>query len=154
MNTHIAPSKVRHWLIHMTIASAALVTIAWTSPLHADSQDRFASGQRANIVVAGSTRSFLVRFEEPFDHAQARVELVTPESTRVLHARLNSAPNTLFVALGALPAGSYQLRWAVRTAHGAVEQDGVLFTVAPTEPPRGRGNMIVSLRGIDGGKEH
>ena len=59
-------------------------------------------------------------------------------------------PNTLFVAVGVLPAGSYQLRWAVRTASGAVERGTIPFTVGPAEGPQETDSLIVSMQDTNG----
>ncbi|MCW2242066.1 copper resistance protein CopC [Azospirillum canadense] len=127
------------------VAPAALIAASIAALLPAGTG--FAQSPRtANVVAAGSARSFSVRFDEPFNHAQARVELVAPGSSRVLQPRLTSAPNTLFVAMGVLPAGHYQLRWAVQTASGAVERGGIPFTVAPPEGLQGTDGVMVSMQ--------
>ncbi|MCW2242446.1 copper resistance protein CopC [Azospirillum canadense] len=131
------------------VAPAALIAASVAALLPAGAGFAQSAGT-ATAVAAGPARSFSVRFEEPVNHAQARVELVTPESTRVLQPRLNSAPNTLFVAMGVLPAGRYQLQWAVRTASGAVERGGLPFTVAPADRPQETDGMIVSMQDTNG----
>jgi methionine-rich copper-binding protein CopC len=83
-----------------------------------------------NQIMTGSATSFSIRFDGPIDHAGSHLTLVTPNGTRSLRARLDSQPNTLFSAVGALPAGSYELRWEARAMDGEVTKGTIPFKVS------------------------
>ncbi len=83
-----------------------------------------------NEIMDGRATSFSIRFDGPVDHALSRLTLVTPHGTRALHARLDSAPNTLFTAVGDLPPGSYELRWEARSMDGEISQGTIPFAVS------------------------
>jgi methionine-rich copper-binding protein CopC len=83
-----------------------------------------------NQIMNGSATSFSIRFDGPVAHGSARLTLVTPTGNRSLRARLGSEPNTLFTAVGALPPGSYELRWLVRGKDGAPSKGMIPFTVS------------------------
>jgi methionine-rich copper-binding protein CopC len=81
-------------------------------------------------IMNGRATSFSVRFDGPIDHAASRLTLVTPHGARSLRARLDSEPNTLFTAVGALPPGSYELRWEARAMDGEVSRGTIPFKVS------------------------
>ena len=71
-----------------------------------------------NQIMEGRANSFSIRFDGPVAHGSARLTLATPSGNRSLRARLGSEPNTLFTTVGALPPGTYELRWDVRAMDG------------------------------------
>jgi methionine-rich copper-binding protein CopC len=81
-------------------------------------------------IMDGRATSFSIRFDGPIDHAASRLTLVTPHGVRSLRARLNSEPNTLFTAVGTLPAGNYELRWEARAMDGEVSKGIIPFKVS------------------------
>jgi len=83
-----------------------------------------------NQIMEGKADAFSIRFDGPVNHASSRLTLVTPRGVRSLHARLDSEPNTLFANVGALPPGSYELRWEARSMDGQVTKGTIPFTVA------------------------
>ena len=82
-------------------------------------------------IMDGSATSFALRFDGPVDHASARLMLTGPAGSRALRARLDSEPNTLFAAVGRLPAGDYALDWQVKAPSGNTSKGRVPFHVAP-----------------------
>ena len=83
-----------------------------------------------NQIMDGTATSFSIRFDGPIDHVASHLTLVTPSGTRPLHARLDSEPNTLFSAVGALPPGSYELQWEARSMSGDVSKGTIPFKVS------------------------
>jgi methionine-rich copper-binding protein CopC len=81
-------------------------------------------------IMDGSARSFVVRFDQPVDHAAARLSLETPDGRRELKARLASRPSVLYAAVGKLEPGEYRLRWQVKDRQGAVHAGAIPFHVA------------------------
>lgn len=82
-------------------------------------------------IMNGSATSFALRFDGPVDHKSARLTLTGPGGSRALRARLDSEPNTLFAAVGRLPAGDYALDWQVKAPSGRISKGRVPFHVAP-----------------------
>jgi len=82
-------------------------------------------------TMDGRATSCSVRFDGPIDHAASRLTLITPHGVRTLRPRLDSEPNTLFTAVGALPPGSYELRWEARAMDGEVSKGTIPFKVSP-----------------------
>lgn len=82
-----------------------------------------------NEIMDGRATSFSIRFDGPIDHAGSRLTLITAHGNRILHSRLESEPNTLFTDVGALPGGSYELRWEARSMDGEVSKGSIPFTV-------------------------
>jgi methionine-rich copper-binding protein CopC len=81
-------------------------------------------------IMDGRAKTFSIRFDGPIDHAASRLTLVTPSGKRALHSRLESEPNTLFTNVGALPKGSYELRWEARSMDGEVSEGTIPFKVS------------------------
>jgi copper resistance protein C len=82
-------------------------------------------------IMDGSATSFALRFDGPVDHESARLMLIGPMGVRALRARLHSEPNTIFTAVGKLPAGDYELDWQVRVPSGHISEGRIPFHVAP-----------------------
>ena len=117
--------------IFTTIASTALVLASlWAPPCWARPMSVVGSFPMVNQIMTGTATSFAIRFDGPIDHVGSHLTLVTPRGTRSLRARLDSQPNTLFSAVGALPSGSYELRWEARALDGEVSRGMIPFKVS------------------------
>jgi methionine-rich copper-binding protein CopC len=84
-----------------------------------------------NEIMSGSTLAFALRFDQPIDHQLSGLSLVTPQGTRMLRARLDAEPNTLYSAVGQLAPGEYTLHWKARARDGQMLSGSVPFRVAP-----------------------
>jgi methionine-rich copper-binding protein CopC len=114
-----------------SVAAAVMVLAGvWVPPCWARPMTVVDSFPMINQIMTGSATSFAIRFDGPIDHAGSRLTLVTPKGTRSLRARLDSQPNTLFSAVGALPVGSYELRWEARAMDGEVTKGTIPFKVS------------------------
>ena len=106
----------------------AIATLPW-SGCWARSMTVVESYPMVNQIMEGKADAFSIRFDGPINHASSRMTLVTPKGIRPLHARLDSEPNTLFTNVGALPPGSYELRWEAQAKDGEVTKGIIPFTV-------------------------
>lgn len=111
------------------VLAFAVASLSW-SACWAGSMNVVGSFPMVNEIMDGRATSFSIRFDGPVDHATSRLTLVTPHGTRALHARLDSEPNTLFTAVGTLPAGRYELRWEARSMDGDVTKGTIPFEVS------------------------
>jgi methionine-rich copper-binding protein CopC len=80
-------------------------------------------------AMDGAARSFVVRFDQPVDHATARLVLETADGRRELKARLASRPSVVYAAVGRLVPGDYRLRWEVKDRYGVVHAGAIPFRV-------------------------
>ena len=111
------------------VLAFAVASLPW-SACWARPMSVMGSFPMVNEIMDGRATSFSIRFDGPVDHATSRLTLVTPHGTRALHARLDSEPNTLFTAVGTLPAGRYELRWEARSMDGDVTKGTIPFEVS------------------------
>jgi len=118
--------RVKTLIVALTFALASLPSAeSW-----ARSMSVVESYPMVNQIMVGKADAFTIRFDGPVNHASSRLTLVTPRGSRSLHARLDSEPNTLFTNVGALPPGSYELRWEAKALDGEVTKGIIPFTVA------------------------
>lgn len=117
--------RVKILIVALTFALASL---PWGASW-ARSMTVMESYPMVNQIMVGRADAFTIRFDGPINHASSHLMLVTPKGTRALHARLDSEPNTLFANVGALPPGSYQLRWEAQAMDGEVTKGIIPFTV-------------------------
>jgi methionine-rich copper-binding protein CopC len=118
-------TAIQGLILACVILIAPPVMPAWAKPMSV-----VGSFPMVNQIMEGRATSFSIRFDGPVAHGSARLTLVTPSGSRSLRARLGSEPNTLFTAVGTLPAGNYELRWQVRAMDGQ-RSDGVIpFSVS------------------------
>ena len=108
------PDRVKSLIMTLTFALASL---SW-STCWARSMSVVESFPMVDQIMDGRATSFSVRFDGPMYHAASRLTLVTPHGSRSLRARLDSEPNTLFAAVGALPPGSYEPQLEARAMDG------------------------------------
>jgi hypothetical protein len=89
------------------------------------------SAPAAHAITNGRGSEFFVRFDRPVDHVRSSLSIRRDgQLVERLQPRLESAPQVLFARAPTLPAGSYQLHWAVRTLAGVKEIQGdIPFTV-------------------------
>jgi methionine-rich copper-binding protein CopC len=89
----------------------------------------------ASVTTNGVTSGYVVRFGGPVDHEFSR--LLIMQDGRVLQTlpvRLDSAPNVLFARSRAMPPGTYELHWTVKSiTDRSISEGDAPFTV---EPPR------------------
>jgi methionine-rich copper-binding protein CopC len=147
----ITAGRMRRRPARMWIAAAFVAAISWWPAAHAQPQDVAHSRPVVTEVVDGPAVSFVIRFGELIDHERARVTLVMPGRTRMLRARLDSRPNTLFTAAGALPPGSYQLQWEVIEADSAVSRGAIHFVVTIADDAHGRDRVAVCVQTMTDG---
>jgi methionine-rich copper-binding protein CopC len=117
---------VKHLIMALTFAMASLL---W-SGCWARSMTVVESHPMVDEIMDGRATAFSIRFDGPVDHAASRLTLVTPHGVKSLRPRLDSEPNTLFANVGALPPGSYELRWEARSMDGQVSKGTVPFKVS------------------------
>lgn len=84
-----------------------------------------------NEIMQGSGLAFALRFDQPMDHQSSSLALVTPQGAKMLRARLDAEPNTLYSAVGRLAPGDYTLRWKARARDGQTLMGTIPFSVAP-----------------------
>jgi methionine-rich copper-binding protein CopC len=86
----------------------------------------------AETVIDGRNAQYVIRFDGPVNHRQARLEIIQGgKVVQELRPRLESEPNALVASAPALPPGRYVLRWSVRSAPNGEATDGeIRFTVA------------------------
>jgi len=106
-------------------ATSLLWSEGWARPMSV-----VQSYPMVNQIMDGTATSFAIRFDGPINHVTSRLTLLTPSGTRPLHPRLDSEPNTLFSAVGALPPGSYELQWEARSMSGEVSRGTIPFKVS------------------------
>jgi methionine-rich copper-binding protein CopC len=123
----------RRRAIYTAAAVAAAVILGWPQTGVADPMALVTSFPKANQTIGGKAASISLRFSGPIDHAASTLTLVAPDATRVLRARLDSRPNTLFAAAGNLRKGHYVLRWQVRGMDGSRASGEVPFEVGGGE---------------------
>lgn len=103
-------------------------------PAHAAEPMRLLdSAPRAQSTMDGPRQEFRVRFDGPVDHNGSRLTVLqNGRVVRTLRPRLGASPDTLYANAGGLPAGTYTLRWAVRSRRdGGMTDGGFDFTVRP-----------------------
>jgi methionine-rich copper-binding protein CopC len=86
---------------------------------------------KVNEIMQGSGLAFALRFDQPIDHQHSSLTLVTPRGAKMLRARLDAEPNTLYSAVGDLAPGEYTLRWKARGRDGHMLSGEIPFRVAP-----------------------
>jgi len=122
----LSPDRVKTLIVALTFAAS----LPWSAACWARSMSVVGSFPMVDQIMDGRATSFSIRFDGPIDHAASRLTLVTPHGVRSLRARLDSEPNTLFTAVGALPAGNYELRWEARAMDGEVSKGIIPFKVS------------------------
>jgi len=122
----LSPDRVKTLIVTLTFAAS----LPWSAACWARSMSVVGSFPMVDQIMDGRATSFSIRFDGPIDHAASRLTLVTPHGVRSLRARLDSEPNTLFTAVGALPAGNYELRWEARAMDGEVSKGIIPFKVS------------------------
>jgi methionine-rich copper-binding protein CopC len=113
-------------------ALSALAVIAVLPAARAEEDCRLMDSKpQANAVIEGRSSEFFVRFDRPVDHIRSTLSILRDgQLVERLQPRLESAPSVLFARAPTLPAGNYQLRWAVRTMTGdKVTQGDIPFAV-------------------------
>jgi methionine-rich copper-binding protein CopC len=87
----------------------------------------------ANGIIDQQPAQHFIRFAGPVDHYRASLIIMRDgRVVRVMHPRLDAAPEVLFGTAPALEAGAYELRWAVTSlTDGAVAEGSIAFTVRP-----------------------
>jgi methionine-rich copper-binding protein CopC len=112
--------------------AAALGTVSTTSLAGASAQAMGLVEQTpaVNEIMQGSGLAFALRFDQPIDHQRSSLGLVTPRGTKMLRARLDAEPNTLYSAVGQLAPGEYTLRWKARGRDGQMLTGKIPFRVA------------------------
>jgi methionine-rich copper-binding protein CopC len=85
---------------------------------------------QVNEIMQGPGLAFALRFDQPIDHEHSSLTLVTPRGSKVLRARLDAEPNTLYSAVGQLTPGEYTLRWKARGRDGQTLTGTIPFKVA------------------------
>jgi methionine-rich copper-binding protein CopC len=86
----------------------------------------------AETIIDGRNAQYLVRFDGPVDHRNARLEIIRDGKViEELHPRLDSAPDVLFASAPALSPGHYVFRWSVKSApDNEVTEGEIRFSVA------------------------
>lgn len=90
-----------------------------------------ASRPEANAVVPVPANLFEVRFNEPVNHYQSRLEILRDgQVVETLHPQLRTEPAIIAARSMPLPAGRYVLRWLVMSAFdGRVTEGTIPFSV-------------------------
>jgi len=111
------------------IGAALALTLA-AAPARAEARLE-ASVPQANSTVAAPVSLFEVRFNEPVNHYQSRVEILRDgQVLETLVPRLRTEPSIIAAQSAPLAAGRYELRWLVMSAFdGRVTQGTIPFTV-------------------------
>ena len=84
---------------------------------------------KSNDVEYGSLVRISLGFEAPVDHQKSMLTLKSARGDRQLRPRLESAPNYLFVSVGHLPPGDYELVWQALLSDGQHSRGAISFTV-------------------------
>lgn len=85
----------------------------------------------AESIIRGHHAEYVIRFDQPVDHAASRLEIT--QSGRVVQSLpflLDSAPDVLFASGEAPQPGHYLLHWQARSsADGTVANGDIPFSV-------------------------
>jgi methionine-rich copper-binding protein CopC len=110
-----------------------LLLLAFTQAAAARTMHVMNSMPAAEAVIQGGHAQYVVRFDGPVDHAQARLEILqNGQVVERLRPLLDSAPEVLFASAPALQAGRYVLHWSVKSMPDGDDSDGMIpFSVAP-----------------------
>lgn len=86
----------------------------------------------AEAVMHGDNAQYVVRFDGPVDHAEARLEILHHGQVIArLTPLFDSAVDVLSASSAALPPGHYVLHWSVRSVPDQDVSDGTIpFSVA------------------------
>jgi methionine-rich copper-binding protein CopC len=117
---------------HLAIVALSFMGLAARSQsAGADDVGVMQSTPAASAVIDGRSSEFLVRFNRPVDHVRSTLAIMRDgELVERLQPRLESAPEVLFARASTLPAGDYNLHWAVRTlADIKLIEGNIPFTV-------------------------
>ncbi|MBS0559744.1 MAG: copper resistance protein CopC [Proteobacteria bacterium] len=90
------------------------------------------SRPHAMEVIDGNHAQFSLRFDGPVDHRQSIIQVLDDKgvAVRTMHPLLDSAPDVLFASGPGLPAGSYQLKYVVRSLpDGDITSGSLPFSV-------------------------
>jgi methionine-rich copper-binding protein CopC len=115
---------------HLPAMTAALVFVSATAfaapPRPMDSKPR------AETIIHGRHSAYVVRFDQPIDHAASRLEIRQGDKiVENLRPRLDSAPDVLFAASETPSAGHYVLYWRARSANGETSEGSIPFSTSP-----------------------
>jgi methionine-rich copper-binding protein CopC len=113
----------------LAAAAGAIAAIALAGA-SARAMDLVEQKPQVNEIMQGSGLAFALRFDQPIDHQHSSLTLVTPRGSKVLRARLDAEPNTLYSAVGQLAPGEYTLRWKARGRDGQMLTGKIPFRVA------------------------
>jgi methionine-rich copper-binding protein CopC len=118
-------------LVGLSSAFWSIGMVGAAAPARAQDVRVMESAPAASAVIGGRGSEFFVRFDRPVDHVRSILSIQRDGAVvERLQPRLESAPQVLFARAPTLPAGSYQLHWAVRTLAGEkVVQGNIPFTV-------------------------
>ena len=111
-------------------AGAALALILAAAPARAEARLE-ASVPQANSTIPAPANLFEVRFNEPVNHYQSRLDILRDgQVLETLEPRLRTEPMIIAAMSRPLAAGRYELRWQVMSAFdGRVTQGTIPFTV-------------------------
>ncbi len=119
-------------MISRTLAAAAgAMTVTSLAGASAQAMGLVEQKPTVNEIMQGAGLAFALRFDQPIDHQRSSLGLETPRGTKMLRARLDAEPNTLYSAVGKLAPGEYTLHWKARARDGQMLMGSIPFRVAP-----------------------
>jgi methionine-rich copper-binding protein CopC len=121
MQTHI---KLGGAICALILTSTS---VAIARPMHV-----LNSTPSAEAIMSGNNAQYVVRFDGPVDHRNARLDILRDgQMVERLHPLLDSAPDVLFAQAPELQPGRYTLHWSVISMPDQETSDGMIaFSVA------------------------
>ena len=117
---------------HLTSSCAILVLLLSTGSAQARPMHVLASTPAAEALIQSGNAQYVVRFDEPVDHAQSRLEILRDgRVVQHLNPLLDSAADVLFASAPAPEPGHYVLHWIVKSVPDQDASEGMIpFSVA------------------------
>jgi methionine-rich copper-binding protein CopC len=121
----ITRARRRRALSAVLAAAAAAAAVGRPLPSWANPPQPIESRPAAEAILDGRTAEYVVRFDRPVDHERSRLFILRDGRTVAeLRPSLDSEPEVLFAEAPALPPGTYELRWVVRSPSGEEVGEG------------------------------
>jgi methionine-rich copper-binding protein CopC len=95
----------------------------------ASSMEMMEQSPKLNETVEGSAITVALRFDQSIDHRRSWIKVIGPKGARIVQARLNAEPNTLYGALGRLAPGDYEVQWRASSVDGQLLSGSYHFRV-------------------------
>lgn len=120
--------KLAQRLSSVLLVSILLLVLGAVQPIWAHAIIRSAMPAPAS-EISGDTVSIKLRFNSRIDHERSTLILIAADGTQQALTILASPTDGLNAEAGALPSGSWRLRWQVLSIDGHITRGDIPFTV-------------------------